>query len=397
MATRDVGAAENQHLPEPVDPPPKPLPPDNANAAWTPSDEAIMLNHLIKLKSKAGEGCNFQTKHFRGALDALNKNRTKGGLKTAKSAKQKFTTLKKTFDIIQDIQSKSGWTWTNKNGANIGYGLTAASGTWDAYVKAIPAAERFKNAGWVNLALMEELMGVRIAKGSHVFRASQAFVIPDGDEASSDKRAGSLPWDMENPNYNDGADGVDDGDRTGANDDDGAGGNDDKPEEERRSSSPSPFITPAAGKKRRAATPTPTPFRKKTRLSGADALANIAATAAEMVDVLGGFRAIFAADAASAASAPAPAPALPTVTSSSSADLGFQATPHRRHNAIMRAQKLETWLCDADIVILIDILRADISKADTYNALERPSLRVAWVQSQLREAMGIETGFDTSF
>lgn len=144
--------------------------------------------------------------------------------------------LKKTFDIIQDIQSKSGWTWTNKNGANIGYGLTAASGTWDAYVKAIPAAARFKNAGWVNLALMEELMGVRIAKGSHVFRASQAFVIPDGDEASSDERAGSLPWDMENPNYNDGADGVDDGDRTGANDDDGAGGNDDEPEGERRSS-----------------------------------------------------------------------------------------------------------------------------------------------------------------
>jgi hypothetical protein len=51
----------------------------------------MMLKHLIKMKSKAGDGYNFQTKHFRGIIAELNNTHTKGGLKVAKMAHQKCT------------------------------------------------------------------------------------------------------------------------------------------------------------------------------------------------------------------------------------------------------------------------------------------------------------------
>ncbi|KAJ7235789.1 hypothetical protein C8J57DRAFT_1530486 [Mycena rebaudengoi] len=371
MATAGEPDTDAQAPPAAAAPPSQPLPLDNANAGWTSEDEAMMLKHLIKMKSKAGDGHNFQTKHFQGIIAELNNTRTKGGLKAAKTAHQKFGTLKKMFEIIQDIKSKSGWTWSDKYSANIGHDVTANSGTWTAYTTATKGAARFKNAG-----------------------SSQPTTVPDGPEIR--RRTSSPAWDIERAGFEFET-------QNGpslTNDEDGStGSNDTNPDPENqdsdndtKSTSPTPS-TPAVLKKRHAATADPTPYRKKPRMSGADALASMAATASDMVDVLGGFHVLFAVEAAPA-SAPISTTPAPATVSSMGEGSSLQETPHRRQNAIIRVQELETWLCDSDLVILIDILQADISKADTYNALVCPGLRVAWVQAQLQEANG-DSSFDS--
>ncbi|KAJ7790126.1 hypothetical protein B0H14DRAFT_2626375 [Mycena olivaceomarginata] len=76
-----------------------------------------------------------------------------------KSCQSKFSGLK-VFRAIQDIQGTSGFHWDNDTGASID---VASADAWK------------ENSGWPHLSLMEQIMPAK-AKGTHVFRASQAVV-----------------------------------------------------------------------------------------------------------------------------------------------------------------------------------------------------------------------------
>jgi hypothetical protein len=93
--------------------------------------------------------------------------------------------------------------------------------------------------------------------------------------------------------------------------------------------------------------------------------------------------------AATAAAAPvagaSAAPVAPVAV-----ETGFQTTPHRKRDAIKRAQQLEKWLGVPKLIAFIELLRQDVSLVDTYNALEEEELRVGWVQDQVDK----HTSFD---
>ncbi|KAJ7700470.1 hypothetical protein B0H17DRAFT_1128879 [Mycena rosella] len=56
-----------------------------------------------------------------------------------------------------------------------------------------------------------------------------------------------------------------------------------------------------------------------------------------------------------------------------------------KFDAVKRAQRLEKWLGTTNLVIFINLLRADISLVDTYSALDKEDeeFRVEWVRAQV--------------
>ncbi|KAJ7461180.1 hypothetical protein FB451DRAFT_1562992 [Mycena latifolia] len=378
----------------PAEPPADPLsapadPPDaetKQKAQWTFSDEDVLLVHLDKNKASA-DGAGFKMTIFNAAVTPVNKNLTRGGLKTAKSCQGKFTQLKRTFRVIQDIQKQSGFHWDNDTGASID---VASASAWGAYIKRAPEAKPFRNSGWGHLSRMEQLMPAT-AKGTHVFRPG---AVEDGGDALGganggddsqeevddedhaaipgarrrrEARSSSPPWVL----------GPDDALPSGDNDSE-------------RESSPAPE-TPFPSKRKRPATATPHYQKKQPRLSGgARALENIATSAADFNEIFAGVgngltAAVAAAAAAPAAPAGASAPIAPPA-----AQLAFQTTPHRKQDAIKRAQRLEKWLGLDNLVLFVELLRQDVSLVDTYNALEDDDLRVGWVKDQVNK----NTAFD---
>ncbi|KAJ7504921.1 hypothetical protein B0H11DRAFT_1660568, partial [Mycena galericulata] len=137
------------------------------NAIWTDADVIAFLDFLISKIASAGDGGNYKMTTFNAAKDVLNKIRTRGGLKTAKSCQGKYKALRKTFGIIENIRTNngsSGFTWTEAHGASIDVGTAAA---WAEYVKQHPDAKPFRNKGWPFLSRMEQLVPSQ-AKGTHV-------------------------------------------------------------------------------------------------------------------------------------------------------------------------------------------------------------------------------------
>lgn len=134
---------------------------------------------------------------------------------------------------------------------------------------------------------------------------------------------------------------------------------------------------------------------KRVRLSGnGQALENIASAATDFVEILGGFRELFAFTNTTAPATPAPHAAAPPAAPAGPAlptQIIFQTTPSRKHAAVTRAQQLETYLVASDLAILIDILSMSTAKADAYNAIVVDAVRVYWVQEQLRKHM-LENG-----
>lgn len=57
----------------------------------------------------------------------------------------------------------------------------------------------------------------------------------------------------------------------------------------------------------------------------------------------------------------------------------FPVTPMRKQSAFSHAQKLETYLDDDEMVTLLHVFQTDVSAAYAYLAIERDSLRKAWI------------------
>lgn len=57
---------------------------------WTTDNERVMIEYLIDNKAIAGDGLNFKDTVWNGVAAALEKQRTEGGVKTAKKCKEKW-------------------------------------------------------------------------------------------------------------------------------------------------------------------------------------------------------------------------------------------------------------------------------------------------------------------
>ena len=64
---------------------------EEQRASWTTADETALIQFLIEHSAEAGNGFNFKTKTFSAASLVLNAMRTKGGTKTGKVCKNKWT------------------------------------------------------------------------------------------------------------------------------------------------------------------------------------------------------------------------------------------------------------------------------------------------------------------
>ncbi|KAF8143240.1 hypothetical protein K438DRAFT_2029674 [Mycena galopus ATCC 62051] len=336
-------------------PPPAPLPvnlPDSGHASWLDPDCVELLEYLVLNKAAAGDGGNFKMVTFRGAAAVVNKIRTKGGPKTAKSCQNKYGNFKKIYELILRIMEVSGWTWTHEKGVNV---IPGMEGTWDAFVARNPGAEAFRNKGWPYFDSMASIMP-EVAKGTHVFRPT----------AAPAPRAPSPDWDMQTFDAKDSDDGGDPG-GGGVHDEDVDGDVDD--EEEAR---PSPVRTPSVNpRKRTAAQSTPVYTKKPHTSAAAQALSDLAASAGDLTNLMGSFRDVLA----------APVPA----TGDSGPSTTLQLSPQRRTDAIKLAQQ-EQWLVPMHRLALIKLLR-DVKLADEYNTikLDTEEMRVLWVQGVLQD------------
>lgn len=62
-----------------------------------------------------------------------------------------------------------------------------------------------------------------------------------------------------------------------------------------------------------------------------------------------------------------------------------EATPHRKKQASQRAQDLEDYLGDTEMVKLLRCFEENVDSADAYLALKREGLHKTWVQERLQE------------
>jgi hypothetical protein len=102
---------------------------------WNDEERMALLNHLIGLQGAAGDGQNFQPKHFASAADAVAPYYTIGAVKTAKHCRSQYSyvcafllvcnlanmqqQLKGIYSSIVHYQSLSGHSWDDKKGTNI--------------------------------------------------------------------------------------------------------------------------------------------------------------------------------------------------------------------------------------------------------------------------------------
>jgi hypothetical protein len=108
----------------------------NQRTHWTFKDEAALITFLTE-KTVAGTSDNtFKDSVFKEAADMLNASRTVGGQKTMTSCKSKwmrvcislyvfylypdlYDKLKKTFEAVTQLKSKSGFSWSDEKGMGV--------------------------------------------------------------------------------------------------------------------------------------------------------------------------------------------------------------------------------------------------------------------------------------
>ncbi|KAG6847824.1 hypothetical protein H0H93_005684 [Arthromyces matolae] len=302
-------------------------------ACWTAKDETCLLEHLVERASAAGDGGSFTTTTFNEIAPLVDAVRTSGGKKTPKSCQAKYGILRRIFRAIQDIKhSKSGWTWDDKLGANIGPDMEEA---WVHFLKAHSHAKPFKNKGWTHLEQITRLMPATV-KGTNVFRASQGVTgIQDSFQSAT--------IELDHPLGDEGKE-----DEEGSEVEEEEGKTDD-------------VVTPVSASVRfnSSGAETPAPSSKKTRVTGADAISGLTASISRFGDN------------------------MCKVLAGNPAD----KTPHRHTKAVQRAQA-ESWLLPPQRLRLFKILEGDIKAADAYLALNEDDqeFRELWIMDKIENA-----------
>ncbi|KAK6984127.1 Myb-DNA-bind-3 domain-containing protein [Favolaschia claudopus] len=313
------------------------------NAVWTCRNETTLLDYLLEVMSKSGDGLNFKEATWKASAHRVNSDsREKGGPKTWQSCKSKFQKLKALFLVICEIMGNSGWTWSDEKGACID---AASSGTWDAFVKRNKAAKPLRNAGWTHLKTFRQLMPDAAPKGSHVFRPRTALAQVTLPESQHESQPPSQPNEDED----------DDGRSQTWSIEEKDSDNEQEKEKENEPVPPpsSAPKTPASGSRKRKPADSNAGTVKKPRLSGG------AAALSGLSDHMGQFNKLM-----ELALVP-PTPAANPVD--------IAPSPVRLKNAVKRARELETWMEKVDLAV------------DIYDTFEDgdEELRIIWVKRKV--------------
>ncbi|KAG6916164.1 hypothetical protein DXG01_008178 [Tephrocybe rancida] len=204
-------------------------------------------------------------------------------------------------------------------------------GVWDAYVLKYPAVSPYCNKGWVHWETVLKIMPSS-EQGTHVFHPTATPAAPTTPPASQANASPAAPTATLRCVYSE----------------------DDVPE-------------PVTVSKQKMAAAPVSQSAIKSHPSGAAALEHLSASVGEFGAVL---REAFAPPPP-----PLPAPPLPTGQ--------LPPTPRCKMAASERAEELEyDWLSEEELAVFMDILRVDVSAADTYSVCKREASRKAWVRKQ---------------
>ncbi|EIW59829.1 uncharacterized protein TRAVEDRAFT_167386 [Trametes versicolor FP-101664 SS1] len=313
------------------------------NAKWTPEDEKAFVGYLADHVAERGDG-NYKMSTFNAAAAFLEERRTAGGPKTGTGCKNKWARIKETYMICYKLKQNcgtSGFAWSEERGADIGIEDEAI---WEAYIKKNPKADQFKNKGWSLYEAVDRIIPDKV-KGKNLFAASQA---PVPNPQSSDDPEGATS-DTE--------------------------GTDESPSQEGPLRS-APYVPPPAP----PAPPAPSSGRKRSALEAENSTPSPAGSftaqrsprdtaVSRSIDRMSEVLAVIAGPSSSGPGA--------------SADTSLESTPKRRRIAVeLAAKQEEDELSEDDMVELVEVMRRDISAADTYLSLSKASakLRRAWVR-----------------
>ncbi|CDO78294.1 hypothetical protein BN946_scf184685.g3 [Trametes cinnabarina] len=321
------------------------------NAKWTLEDEKTFVNYLTDHLAEQGDG-NYKMSTFNAAAAVLEGMRAAGGPKTGTACKNKWSRIKETYYICYKLKhgyGTSGFTWSEEMGADIGIEDEAI---WEAYVKKNPRADQFKHKGWPLFEAVDSIIPVKV-KAKFIFAPSQAPVPnPLADEDSPTQSTDvEDPLSVEPDTSNE--------------------------REPTETASPSaPYIPPplpspppsSLGRKRSALDMTSstsvstgmlTPPITQQSPRGTAISRSIDRMSEVLANIVGG---------------------PPTEVLAGAA---LDSTPKRRHIAVeLATQQEEDELSEDDMVELVEVMRRDITAADTYISLSKTKskLRRAWVR-----------------
>ncbi|KIO01398.1 hypothetical protein M404DRAFT_53652, partial [Pisolithus tinctorius Marx 270] len=124
---------------------------------WNVEEEISLLEFLLKSLPCAGNG-GFKDTVFKAAVAHLRAKFPvyKGAPRhTSACQSQYHGDLKRTYALVNDLRSASGWTWSDEHGCGI---TDDNDPQWLAWVHANCKVEKFKNTGWPHLHLMDQLL-----------------------------------------------------------------------------------------------------------------------------------------------------------------------------------------------------------------------------------------------
>ncbi|KAG1855569.1 hypothetical protein F4604DRAFT_1590739, partial [Suillus subluteus] len=128
-------------------------------AHWELEEESELIAFLATHKAEAGDNATFKNSVYSDASKHLNAlyPTYRGAAKSQSSCKTKWNNLKKSYNVVKDIKSLSGFAWSDKHGAGV---TPETSGAWDAHarVRAHPLSKPFAHKGFPHYAAVEALM-----------------------------------------------------------------------------------------------------------------------------------------------------------------------------------------------------------------------------------------------
>ncbi|KAF8487628.1 hypothetical protein F5888DRAFT_1624451 [Russula emetica] len=99
-------------------------------AHWHTSDEAALIEFLVKHKAQGGD-VNFKGVTWTAAATHMIPYTERGDPKTAAVCKNKWTRLKDTYLVVSLLKEQSGFAWDELKGATI---TVESEPVWRAYV-----------------------------------------------------------------------------------------------------------------------------------------------------------------------------------------------------------------------------------------------------------------------
>ncbi|RXW11640.1 hypothetical protein EST38_g14215 [Candolleomyces aberdarensis] len=327
------------------------------NAHWSTQDEEDLIDYLLQHQAQAGDGGSFKmSPTFLGVAAVLNPKRKKGtGEKTGAVCSSKWNSFKRTHKAINAIRNRSGWTWDNDKGANIGEDRAR---DWNEFIKKVPYAKPFRNKGWKHLRKVDQLMPATL-HGTHVFSASQGTVGLDPQPSDPDPTAKSTLPDPPSSFL------VASRSVSPLLEDQPAPISHDDSEASARAPATTAVEVQTIRKRERAETVTPAASTKKSKLTGPEAIQSLNQTFGKFGENI--------------CAALAMDPQL--------------RTPSRRKQALKKVQ-LEKWLPASDRLLLYKHLESNINAVDAYASIDDEAdseFRQLWITERLKDLKSKES------